>query len=550
MAPSRKRKELHEREEEPVPSRSKRSSDLGIDSKKPKSQSNRKASGKPFAKEFESVATELMPSTITKRDKNEAEDQEATTEVKHEVTETNGTSGVKKSDEKGHYEPYRLKKAPGKLITPIPELKMTPLNIYVFGTGSMSELGLGPDSNNKEVKRPRLNPFLPIDKVSIVDFAVGGAHVLAIDKRGKLWSWGCNDHGALGRNTSKGEEGLLRDMDAEESDDDGSLNPLESTPTLVEGLPDSTIFVQVAASDNLSLALTSEGRLWAWGTFRCNEGVLGFSETTEFQRTPVQVPIPYPVGQICAGKDHVMALTVNGRVYSWGNGQQFQLGRRVVERARMQSLQPREFGIKNIKYISSGEFHAFAIDTSNHIMAWGLNQYGQCGIPSEGAGEDGAVITAPTYVESLDNKDIISISAGEHHTIALSSNGDMYAFGRVDSSELGIEKEKLSEVGVKDESGHLRFIPVPTKVEVEDDNDEEVKFKYIACGSHHNVALSKKDGSAWTWGFGESYQVGQGPAGEDVETPTKIENTATRGVNMILAGAGGQFSVIGGLPVN
>ncbi|KAK9244767.1 regulator of chromosome condensation 1/beta-lactamase-inhibitor protein II [Lipomyces tetrasporus] len=457
------------------------------------------------------------------------------------------TNGVKRSGDlsKENFPlPYKLKKTTGKIIVPIPTLKTEPLNVYVFGTGSMSELGLGPEAKNKEVKRPRLNPFLPIDGVSIVDFAVGGAHVIAIDKNGRLWSWGCNDHGALGRNTSSGEEGLLRDMDADDNDDDGDLNPLESTPALVENLPNDLVFVQVAASDNLSLALTSEGRLWAWGTFRCNEGVLGFSDKIEFQHTPIQIPIPIAVGQIAAGKDHVMALTTNGRVFSWGNGQQFQLGRRVVDRARMQSLHPREFGIKNVKFIASGEFHAFAIDTSNRVMAWGLNQYGQCGIPSEGAGEDGAVVSSPTYVDALKDKDIVSITGGEHHSIALSSSGEIYTFGRLDSSEIGIERDELPDTVVKDASGHPRFLPVPTKVGVEDDT----KFKYVTSGSHHSIALAKDDGSAWSWGFGETYQVGQGPAGEDVEMPTKIENTATKGVNMIFAGAGGQFSVLGGIP--
>lgn len=264
-----------------------------------------------------------------------------------------------------------------------------------------------------------------------------------------------------------------------------------------------------------------------------------------FQRTPIQVRIEYPVAQITAGKDHVMALTTNGKVYTWGNGQQFQLGHRVLDRYQKQALQPREIRIKNIKFIGSGEFHSFAIDTQSRVLAWGLNQFGQCGIPSEGAGEDGAVITEPTYINALDGKDIVYITAGEHHSVALSADNDMYTFGRIDSSEIGIEKDQLPESAVKDDSGRPRFLPIPTKVSLEDDDG---KVKYVACGSHHNIALAKEDGAAWTWGFGETYQCGQGPAGEDVEIPTKIENTATKGVNMVIAGAGGQFSVIGGIP--
>ncbi|KAK9475858.1 regulator of chromosome condensation 1/beta-lactamase-inhibitor protein II [Lipomyces japonicus] len=487
-------------------------------------------------------ATDSISTTITEPDDKKLETVEET-QADDEQVESSLTDVV--VVKKPEYAPYKLKKTTAKVINPTPSLKSEPLNVYVFGTGSMAELGLGPEAKTKEVKRPRLNPFLPIDSVSIVDFAVGGAHVVAIDKHGKLWTWGGNDHGVLGRNTSTGEAGLLRDADADDDDDDdGDLNPSESTPAPVEGIPDEVVFVQVAASDNLTVALTNEGRVWTWGTFRCNEGILGFNEHTEFQRTPIQIPIEFPVAQIATGQDHVLALTTTGRVYSWGNGQQFQLGRRVLDRAKMQALHPREFGIKNIKYIASGEFHSFAIDISGNVLTWGLNQYGQCGIPSEGAGEDGAVITSPTYVDGLKDRDIVSIAGGEHHSIALSSSGDAYVFGRIDMHEIGIEKDELPETAVKDQAGHARFLPVPTKLPVDDDE----KFKFVACGTHHNIALAQSDGSAWSWGFGETYQVGQGPAGEDVEIPTKIENTATKGVNMVLAGAGGQFSVIGGIP--
>ncbi|KAK9459100.1 regulator of chromosome condensation 1/beta-lactamase-inhibitor protein II [Lipomyces oligophaga] len=549
MAPPRKRKELHDSEGIAATMKtSKRQTKAAPPVKRvTKTPSSAKSSaGVRRARKAGSIAssvssTNTIASRSTKSDSIGTEITEPDEDVKQE-TQVDEDS-LAETQAKVEYEaPYKLKKPTGKIINQIPQLKTVPLNIYVFGTGSMSELGLGPEAKNKEVKRPRLNPFLPIDSVSIVDFAVGGAHVVVIDKAGKLWSWGCNDHGALGRNTAGGDEGLLRDMDAEDDDDDGDLNPYESTPAKVENLPDDLVFVEVAASDSLSVGLTSEGRVWAWGTFRCNEGILGFSEKVEFQRTPTQIPLPFAVTSIVAGKDHVLALTVNGKVFAWGNGQQFQLGRRIMDREKMQSLIPREFGIKNIKSIGSGEYHSFAIDTSGRVMAWGLNQFGQCGIPSD-AGEDGAVVSSPTYIDGLDGKNIVCITGGEHHSAALSAASEMYTFGRVDSFEVGIEKDELPETAVKDANGKPRYLPIPTIVTID---DGDVHAKFVACGSHHNIALAKEDGSAWTWGFGETYQVGQGPSGEDVEIPTKIENTATKGVEMILAGAGGQFSVLGG----
>lgn len=75
--------------------------------------------------------------------------------------------------------------------------------------------------------------------------------------------------------------------------------------------------------------------------------------------------------QLAAGKDHLLALDSKGIVYAWGNGQQYQLGRRILERHRYRSLEPQQFGLYNIKYIASGDFHCFAIDHSDNVYAWG-----------------------------------------------------------------------------------------------------------------------------------------------------------------------------------
>lgn len=75
------------------------------------------------------------------------------------------------------------------------------------------------------------------------------------------------------------------------------------------------------------------------------------------------------------------------------------------------------------------------------------------------------------------------------------------------------------------------------------------RFKNIAAGSHHSLAISE-DGVVFSWGFGETYAVGLGPSGDDIETPTRIKNTATQDHNIMFIGGGGQFSVSGGIKLN
>jgi regulator of chromosome condensation len=141
------------------------------------------------------------------------------------------------------------------------------LNVYVFGSGSMGELGLGPQSNQRNVKRPRLNPYLLPDEVGIVDIAVGGMHCAAIDERGRVWTWGVNDQGVLGRDTTWSPENEDTAMDSDNEDDE-QLNPRESMPGLVEGFPEGTVIVKIACGDSITVAATDEGRVYAWGTFR------------------------------------------------------------------------------------------------------------------------------------------------------------------------------------------------------------------------------------------------------------------------------------------
>ena len=146
------------------------------------------------------------------------------------------------------------------------------LDIYVFGEGSSSELGLGTAKAAIDVKRPRLNPLLSAKQIGVVQIACGGMHVAALTHDNKILTWGVNDQGALGRDTAW--EGGLKDMDENDSDDsdksDSGLNPAESNPTAVpaSSFPPDTQFVKLAAGDSHTLALTNDGHVYGWGTFR------------------------------------------------------------------------------------------------------------------------------------------------------------------------------------------------------------------------------------------------------------------------------------------
>ncbi|KAH8121588.1 regulator of chromosome condensation 1/beta-lactamase-inhibitor protein II [Trichoderma asperelloides] len=427
-------------------------------------------------------------------------------------------------------------------------------DVYVFGEGTSGELGLGSKRVNGkkpiDVKRPRLNDNLSAKTVGIVQIACGGMHVVALTRDNKILTWGVNDQGALGRDTNW--DGGLRDADkAEDSDsedeDDTGINPKESTPTALseEDFAPGTKFVQVEASDSASFVLTEDGRVYGWGTFRSSDGILGFTETVRIQSRPVLLPSLKNIKALASGANHILALDHKGNVVAWGCGQQNQLGRRIIERNKMSSLIPQGVGLPRgkIAKIACGSYHSFAIDKNGAVWGWGLNNFGEIGVENS-AGEDDAVILKPVKISFLEDHTITDIAGGIHHSLACSSKGELFAWGRIDGYQVGFEAEAVEKVDeeyvIRDEKGTARILIKPTKHEGVSD------IVAVSAGTDNSFAISK-DGKVYSWGFSSNYQTGQGTL-DDIHVPTLIDNSAIRGKKIIAAGAGGQFSVLIGVP--
>lgn len=149
----------------------------------------------------------------------------------------------------------------------------------MFGTNCYGELGLGDLTKKSEILRPVLNEKLSADSVGIVHVAIGGVHSVALTRDNKILTWGVNDEGTLARDTTKekepetnGANGVNGDAESDEDSDDDeiTLNLKEASPLPVDSslFPKGTVFVQLAASDSATFALTVDGLVYGWGTFR------------------------------------------------------------------------------------------------------------------------------------------------------------------------------------------------------------------------------------------------------------------------------------------
>ncbi|GLT29982.1 hypothetical protein SLA2020_048090 [Shorea laevis] len=172
----------------------------------------------------------------------------------------------------------------------------------------------------------------------------------------------------------------------------------------------------------------------------------------------------------------------------WGNGDYGRLGVGSLESQwRPRPVFPPAFRNQSVKAIACGGAHTLFLTETGRVFATGLNDFGQLGI-SESMG----YVKEPLEVSGL-KKEIVLVSAGYHHSCAISVDGELYMWGKNSNGQLGLGKKTA------------KIVPFPTKVEYL----SGVIIKSAALGSEHSVAVTDR-GEALSWGAGGSSRLGHG----------------------------------------
>jgi alpha-tubulin suppressor-like RCC1 family protein len=276
---------------------------------------------------------------------------------------------------------------------------------------------------------------------------------------------------------------------------------LRPTPVDVSGLGSGIIVV--SAGSVHTCALTSEGGVKCWGDN--GSGQLGDGTTID-RHTPVDVSgLSSGVVAISAGGYHTCALTSGGGMKCWGRNSFGQLG----DGTYTKGLTPTDVsGLSSgINSISAGDNHTCALTSDGAVKCWGWNSSGQLG---NGTTTDQ---NTPTGVFGLDNG-ITAISVGYQHTCALTIGGGVKCWGRNRFGQLGdgTIQRKTKPVNVCGLSG------------VTD----------ISAGGEHTCALTS-DGAVKCWGYNINGQLGNGTT-TNRNTPTDVIGM-TSGIDSISAGS-------------
>jgi len=262
--------------------------------------------------------------------------------------------------------------------------------VWAWGCNEYGQLGDGTTGGEGETR------FTPVQVQALTDvtaISAGGSHTVALQNDGTVWTLGRNEHGQLGDGTT--------------------IN--RYAPVRVHILTNVTA---VSAGSWDTVALRNDGAVWAWGSSMADQ--LGNGTTTD-QHTPMQVQALTNMVAVSVDGWRTVALRSDGTVWTWGSYD--------ITPIQVQSL-------TNVIAVSAGFLHIATLRDDGTIWAWGNGMHGQLGNNDVDVGLGGVVYSAtPVQTEILTN--VIAVSAGMYHTVALQDDGTVWAWGENFSGQLG-----------------------------------------------------------------------------------------------------------------
>ncbi|XP_064394072.1 RCC1 and BTB domain-containing protein 1-like [Halichondria panicea] len=239
---------------------------------------------------------------------------------------------------------------------------------------------------------------------------------------------------------------------------------------------------------NEALLVTKDNEVYALGAN--DNGCLGIGDS----RSSL---LPQKVEQLCnkgisqfvfGSGPHVIGITTDGQLYSWGHNGYGQLGQGVSiiigQGCTPERIQGVLEGVKVTK-VACGGHHTLALTQGGDVYAWGYNNYGQVG------SGDMTNHTTPTRVEDvLVGVGCVSVSCAQASSLALSQKGEVFTWGYNGFGHLGI--------------GSYSNQCTPRRAQLHD-----VYIKEVVCGYAHVLALTD-DGKLYAWGSNVYGQLGNG----------------------------------------
>lgn len=191
--------------------------------------------------------------------------------------------------------------------------------------------------------------------------------------------------------------------------------------------------IHIAGGSKSLFIVSQDGNLYACG--EGTNGRLGLGHNNNVS-TPQQVPVinQYIVKKVAvhSGGKHALAITLDGKIFSWGEGEDGKLGhgnRLTLDKPRMiETLKT-----KRVRDVACGSAHSAAITSQGELYTWGLGEYGRLGHG------DNNTLLKPKLVQKLVGQRVVQVACGSRdaQTLCLTEDGTVYSWGDGDFGKLG-----------------------------------------------------------------------------------------------------------------
>ncbi|KAL3668832.1 hypothetical protein V7S43_006124 [Phytophthora oleae] len=338
--------------------------------------------------------------------------------------------------------------------------------LYVWGSGETGQLGLGTEDDYALPQRWENDQVTELDSV-----ISGGCHSAGINRDGRLFLWGSDDRGQLGRRVSGQEQNFVN-------------APREP----VAWIPRESKTKLVACGWWSTMAVSSESdgdRVLSWGS----NGHHQLGRQTEETTTSMQIlhlPPRLKVASIGCGWKHSLLATAEGAVFAWGSGRHGQLG--LGTDTLKTEIPKRVETLKSatITAVFCGWEHSVFKSSSGDVFTCGNNRHGQLGVRQISTSEEKRkqVNASPLRL----GLQAVQVGCGWHFVLCLTEGGELVTWGKGSHGQLGL--------GGFENASEPQVVPFPHAI------------RQIACGSEHSM-VATTGGDLYTCGWGEHGNLGK-----------------------------------------
>jgi alpha-tubulin suppressor-like RCC1 family protein len=290
----------------------------------------------------------------------------------------------------------------------------------------------------------------PCSPQDIQQISVAYNHMLVLTKKGEIYGWGTNAQGQLGLSRKETHVLLpklieipenpkivsvhcadLFSLALTEEGDVFNFRDLYNSPSRVpKKIPELSNVVKISTCQH-TLALTKEGRVFAWGESR--SGQLGAEHVGDVVH-PLEIPFPEEISDIYAGGRHSMFLTQSGKLFTCGDNDKGQLG---IGRNQAQNS-PTQVPLEGVVSAACGWDHCLALTQDGTLVSWGNNDWYQLGTGNNSTKQKirnhsivggGMVNSHPTRVTFSFPESLAWIGAGMDESMVITKHGRLYTWG-------------------------------------------------------------------------------------------------------------------------